>query len=155
MKIKKYHGNGLKKYPILAQQKYALEKSYSFISCEICKQSYMFCKGEIKNQRTGYTYYFSLKYIIGKEPFVKILNEDIDPIREIHMYVDRHLCLSSKEDVNWSNTFSLQKYTIPWLVEWTYYSEIYKISNVWEGKEAPGHFDFFRNNEEFSSIMIE
>lgn len=134
-------------------QKKEIENHFPSIICKIQNQYCLDCNGIIRNRHTGYIYHFTIKYYAGKEPLVKILNDEIIPNRNIHMYADKHLCLALPEDINWKKYPSISRYTIPWLVEWTIFHEIYKYNGgIWEGREAPKHFIFEMDNKKLADM---
>jgi hypothetical protein len=43
--------------------------------------------------------------------------------------------------MTWNEKTQVYMYTIPWLIEWIVYYELYLINgNTWEGRESPVHF---------------
>lgn len=57
------------------------------------------------------------------------------------MFKDHSLCLHYPPDKKWSGWTPIYQFTIPWLVEWIYYYEIYLVNGgFWEGSESPVHF---------------
>ena len=63
------------------------------------------------------------------------------------MYEDHSLCLHYPPDMKWSSWTPIYLYTIPWVVEWPLYYEIYlENGGRWVGPESPVHFtDIDRN----------
>jgi hypothetical protein len=47
------------------------------------------------------------------------------------------LCLFDPRERSWSNRDNLHETIIPWTAEWLVYYELFLISGVWHGPEAP------------------
>ncbi len=142
--MKKYKRKFIKKYShifLLERQKKLIEKHFDFVKCKIdYTNKKLICTGSIRLDCQFYL--FRITYICGNEPHCQILEPDnIKPCQEIHMYNDHSLCLSYPPDMKWTAWTEVYKYTIPWIIEWVLYYEIYLINGgKWEGKESPAHF---------------
>ncbi len=80
-----------------------------------------------------------MEYVVGNEPKTTILTPTIYPSKHIHMYRDHSICLHYPPDMRRNEKIKVFEYTIPWISEWIIYYEIYKMTNVWEGRESPFH----------------
>ena len=96
-------------------------------------------------------YKFEIRCVHGYEPYTKILEpSNIVHSNAIHMYADHSLCLHYPPDMKWTGRTPIYAYTIPWLIEWIHYYEIFLINGgKWEGPQSPVHFtDADRNATE-------
>jgi hypothetical protein len=42
--------------------------------------------------------------------------------------------------MKWNEKKQIYKYTVPWLIEWIIFYELYLVNgNIWEGRESPVH----------------
>jgi hypothetical protein len=118
-----------------------IEENYDFLRCRI-ENNVLVCRGTIKSVDYKHDYQVEIRCVCGCEPYTKIVAPaDIVPCKEIHMYQDHSLCLHYPPDLKWHARTPIYQYTIPWLLEWIVYYELYLINgNVWEGPESPTHF---------------
>lgn len=105
------------------------------------EKNVLVCKGVISNPDFRNRYEVEIRCVYGSEPYTRILQPaSIVPSPEIHMYSDHSLCLHYPQDLKWSAWTLIYKYTIPWLVEWIIYYELYLVNGgKWEGPESPVH----------------
>lgn len=120
-------------YAIAFLQKKNIETKYNFIKCRIINDS-LICKGIIKSDFSQ-TYTFKLEYRSGEFPQVYILSPTIDKSPDVHVFKEGSLCLFYPPDIKWKNTTSIADYTIPWVVEWIYLYELWKLTGKWEAPE--------------------
>lgn len=125
------------KYAVLSYQKKLIENHYDFLNCVIVN-NILICKGKIKQPDCD-IYKIKIECVAGYEPKSTILFPLIDPCKEIHMYKDHSLCLHYSPDMKWNVRTNVFQYTIPWLIEWIVFYEIYKEKGVWLGHESPVH----------------
>jgi hypothetical protein len=125
---------------MLLYQKKLIEQHYSFLSCKI-KDEQLLCEGVIESPDLKNKYQIEITYQVGIEPVSKIISPvEITPNVEIHMYLNRSLCLYYPLDMKWTARTDLYKYTIPWTAEWPHYYELYLINGgAWEGPQSPEH----------------
>jgi hypothetical protein len=129
------------KRKLLDYQKRLIEKHFDFLKCRI-EKNVLICVGYITSQDYINKYKVEIRYVAGHEPCSTILEPaDITPCREIHMYDNHSLCLHFTEDMKWTGHTLIYKHTIPWVVEWTHFYELYLVNGgYWEGPESPVHF---------------
>lgn len=48
-----------------------------------------------------------------------------------------HLCLYYPDGTEWSRQSILAKTILPWTVEWLFYYEMWHVTGIWGGPEAP------------------
>jgi hypothetical protein len=132
--------NKFLKTGMLQHQKKLIEEHCHFLKCRI-EKNVLICRGIIKSEDYNNEYHVEIRCVYGCEPYCKILKPaDIVPSVEIHMYQDHSLCLHYPKDTKWSAWTPVYQYTVPWLVEWTLYYELYLVnSGKWEGPESPIH----------------
>lgn len=118
-----------------------IEQHFSFLQLKI-KDNVLICSGWVTSDNYKNKYKIEIRCVAGKEPFCKVLEPtDIKPCKEIHMYENHSLCLHYPPDMKWSSWTPIYQYTIPWVVEWPLYYEIYlENGGHWEGPESPVHF---------------
>jgi hypothetical protein len=126
---------------MLLYQKKLIEQHYQFMRCRI-ENNVLVCRGVIASPDYKNEYKVEIKCVYGCEPYTQILEPaDIVPSINIHMYPDHSLCLHYPPDMRWSARTPISDYTIPWLVEWIVYYELYLVNGgKWEGPESPVHF---------------
>lgn len=150
MNSKKKHPKNYYHVCMLEYQKRLIEKHYTFLKCEIdSERKKLICTGQIMLNEHCDNYKVKITYIYGKEPHCQIVEPfNINPCKEIHMYEDHSLCLSYPPDMKWTAWTEVYKYTIPWLVEWVLYYEIFLVNGgKWEGPESPTHFKELERNK--------
>lgn len=136
---------------MLLYQKKQIEQHYHFLRCRLVN-NILVCSGIISSSDYINCYTVEIKCVYGCEPSTKIIHPgDIVPSSKIHMYSDRSLCLHYPPDLKWSATTPIYKYTIPWLIEWIVYYELYLVNGGnWEGPESPVHF-----TEEDKNVTVD
>jgi hypothetical protein len=139
---------------VLTTQQLMLEKNFSFLNCYI-HRGVLICTGKLDDVDWKDRYHIKIECVAGKEPKSTIIYPVIPPSRDIHMYSDHSLCLSYDGDVIWNARTELYRYTIPWIVEWIHYYEIY-LSNggKWEGPESMAHLRIEDMNENIEHGII-
>ncbi len=154
----RHYRKGVNRYAVLLNQKNLIEQHYSFLRSEICN-NVLICTGTIPIGDYKYEYKVEIRYVCGHEPLTKILKpEDILPSHEIHMYQDHSLCLHYPKDMKWTASTEVYRYTIPWVVEWIVYYELFlENGGIWEGPESPVHFRESERNigDEQTALRLE
>ncbi|KAA9331150.1 hypothetical protein [Adhaeribacter soli] len=139
MKIK-WPIRSFNKYAFLTYQKRLIEQHYNFLTCSI-QDNVLSCLGWVQPSGCKDKYKVKIEYVTGFEPRSTILFPKIDPCKEIHMYNDHSLCLHYPKDMPWNERIKVAYYTIPWVIEWVIFYELYLINgNEWKGRESPTHF---------------
>lgn len=134
-----YKSKDLKKW-LLERQKELLLEHYDFLECKI-KDCVLICTGWIKSENYRNKYKIEMRCVAEKEPWVKIVEpSNIVPGNHIHMYEDHSLCLHYPSDMKWTGKTPIYRFTIPWIVEWILFYELYLVNGGnWEGPESPVH----------------
>ncbi|MDP1815442.1 MAG: phospholipase D-like domain-containing protein [Leadbetterella sp.] len=128
--------NGGKKpnsYSYALIQKLEIQKKYSFLKCRI-ENDTLICRGELNPN--GKSYDILIEFRAGTFPQVYILSPIIVPKADIHIYSEGSLCLFYPGDLRWKDNTSIAEYTIPWIIEWILFYELYQLSGVWEGESV-------------------
>lgn len=135
------HTQQTAKKNILQYQKKLIEDHYNFLKCRI-EGSVLKCTGSVNSIDYLNDYKIEIVCVAGYEPHCKIVEPvDIVACREIHMYEDHSLCLRYPQDMKWSGWTQIYRYTIPWIIEWIHFYELYLVNGKsWEGPESPVHF---------------
>lgn len=125
---------------MLLYQKKLIEQHYDFLKCKM-EDNVLVCRGIVKAPNYRNEYKVEIRCVCGHEPSTKIvMPDDIVPSKYIHMYDDHTLCLHYPPDLKWNARTPIYQYTIPWLLEWIVFYEIYlRNGNTWEGPESPSH----------------
>lgn len=133
----KYFNNQNQKAPFgkASYQRYHLTKRYDFLDSKIVKGK-LISTGFVQPKGCE-KYKIKIEWTAGTSPRVVILNKDIEPKNEIHMYKDRSLCLYYPPDLKWRNHLKIADYIVPWVVEWIVFYEIFQMTGKWLGAEAP------------------
>jgi hypothetical protein len=117
-----------------------LEQHYDFLKFSF-EKNVLVCTGKIKSADFKHEYKIEIRCTVGAEPYSKIIEPEIVPSLHIHMYNDHSLCLHYPPDMKWSGSTPIYKYTIPWVLEWITFYELYLVNGgKWEGRESPAHF---------------
>lgn len=149
--FKRYRLQQGSKHIILSKQQTLIQKHYSFLKCQI-KENVLVCTGWIASLDYAHKYKVEISCTAGNEPHCKILEpSNIIPSQNIHMYDDYSLCLHYPPDKKWTSWTPIYQFTIPWLLEWIIYYEIFLLNGgYWEGPESPCHF-----SEDEKNIKID
>jgi hypothetical protein len=133
--------NSFAKTAMLHHQKKLIEQHYKFLKCKI-EKNVLVCRGTISSPDYKHEYKVEIRCVYGLEPYVKIIEPTaIIPSVDIHVYDDHSLCLHYPPDMQWHARVPIYEYTIPWLVEWVVYYELYLLNGgKWEGPVSPVHF---------------
>ncbi|PSJ72277.1 hypothetical protein C7N43_35095 [Sphingobacteriales bacterium UPWRP_1] len=115
-------------------QKRCLESNFNFLKCGIQRNGTLVCTGELQPENCD-RYKFRIEFREGHAPVVFIKSPQIVPKPEIHMYREGCLCLYDPGEFKWRDTTQIAQYTIPWMVEWILYYELWKLTGKWEGPE--------------------
>jgi hypothetical protein len=121
-------------YAIALLQKKNIENKYKFIKCRIDDDT-LICKGVLQTKNFQ-AYTFKLEFRAGDIPQVYIISPSIENSTEIHVYKEGCLCLFYPPDMKWKNTTNIAEYTIPWVIEWIYLYELWKLTGKWEAPEV-------------------
>lgn len=116
-------------------QKREVEGKFSFLKCVI-KNDTLICKGKFEVAGCK-PYSIRIEFRAGSFPQVYVLEPNIEPISNIHIYKEGSLCLFYPGDLKWKNTTSIAEHTIPWIYEWIIFYELYQRTGVWEGPFEP------------------
>jgi len=113
----------------------------TFLKCSI-ENNVLICKGKIESGDYKNKYKIEIRCVAGKEPKSTIIEpEAIEPSQQIHMYSDHSVCLHYPPDMKWNGRTEIFKYTIPWVIEWIHFYELYLVNGEkWLGRESPAHF---------------
>jgi hypothetical protein len=120
-------------YAVAAFQKYHIQGNYTFLKCKI-ENGTLICTGELQPENCD-KYKIRIEFREGFMPNVFIVSPFITPKSEIHMYSEGCLCLFYPKEFKWMNTTKIADFTIPWIVEWILFYELWKVTGQWEGKE--------------------
>ncbi|MEZ4772590.1 MAG: phospholipase D-like domain-containing protein [Bacteroidia bacterium] len=114
-------------------QKLHIEKNFDFLKCRI-ENDTLICTGFLQPE-TCDRYKVRILFRAGHFPQVFILSPNIEPRADIHIYKEGSLCLFYPGDLKWKDITKIAEYTIPWIVEWIVYYELWKLTGEWEGAE--------------------
>jgi hypothetical protein len=135
------HKQQYAKIAILQYHQKLMEQHYDFLQYRI-KNNVLICTGWIISSDYKNKYKIDIRCVAGCEPYCKILEpSNILPSIKIHMYEDHSLCLHYPPDMKWNSWTPIHRYTVPWVIEWIHFYELYLINGgKWEGPESPIHF---------------
>lgn len=122
-------------YALACYQKYHIDKNYNCFKTSVIKGK-VICSGEIQPTPECEKYKVKIEFFPGRQPQVFIKSPDLPSNNEIHIYNEGFLCLFDPSETQWKDTLKMSEYTIPWLVEWILYYELWKITGKWEGKSS-------------------
>ena len=96
--------------------------------------TFIYIEGK-KNEKDFSNYKIRIEYSHKSEP--KVFIDEPSILNSVpHRYPDKSLCLYKKTKFSWSNSNSIAKDIVTLIIMWVYYYEIWKITNVWYGREA-------------------
>lgn len=111
----------------------------------------MIWRGRIRGFQRDYRIQVQWSWkVSGSQPFVFILDPVLKPrlgqdfIDLPHLIYnedkpeDSALCLFDPETGEWSNRMLIADSTVPWASEWLHHYEIWHVTGVWSGPNAPG-----------------
>ncbi len=125
-------------YKTLMLHKHRIEYTYDCFECKINGRSQtMTCRGILQPLDYIEPYEIEIRVTSRLAPRVCIKNPKVPYNKDIHMFKNGNLCLFYPRDMLWNSSTSITEYTIPWIIEWILYYELYKISGIWEGPAAP------------------
>ncbi len=122
-------------YSYAFYQKKSLGKKFDSFKCHIDNDT-LIAVGIIKLNNCQ-PYKIRIEARAGIPPQVYILNHDILPHPDIHMYDNRSLCLYYPGDLRWKDNLQIAETMIPWVYEWILFYELYNLSGIWEGAYVP------------------
>lgn len=125
------------KFAAINYQKYFIDKFYSIFKTRI-QNDKLACKGVIQIDGCQ-DYEVEIQFTPGMPPKVTLPKLDVESKFDIHMYEDKSLCLYYPQEQKWTDYTKIAEFTIPWVVEWIYLYEIWKLTGKWEAKESPIH----------------
>jgi hypothetical protein len=100
------------------------------------KHGVLTCHGTLQPTEQSPCYHVQLIYACGSRPKIWVrqpkLREDAP-----HRYPDKSLCLYHPDDESWSSDSGIAKTIVPWTAEWLYCYELWLVTGVWAGPEAP------------------
>ena len=92
-------------------------------------------KGYLQPQPQSPKYLVKIIYKIKKSPKVWVLSPEIDYAP--HRYSNQALCLYYPKDQSWKPSMLLATSIVPWTAEWLAFYEIWRVTGIWYGDEAP------------------
>lgn len=114
-----------------------MEIQYSIFKTRIVNEM-LVCKGGIKLDGCK-EHEVHIKFAPGMPPKVTLPKLVEKSKFDVHMYNDGSLCLFYPGDQKWTDYTRIAEYTIPWVIEWIYLYEIWKLTGKWEAEESPVH----------------
>ncbi|MCK6639427.1 MAG: hypothetical protein L6Q81_05025 [Bacteroidia bacterium] len=94
---------------------------------------------DVKYKQSGYlnSYDVRVGYRFSDGTVVAPLRSpNIAPSSVIHLNPNHTLCLFDPRDYPINKRFVLADEIIPWVLEWTFYYEMFLLTGVWRGSEA-------------------
>jgi hypothetical protein len=146
VKPHRFHGGGemagyiqerRNRFAVVNFQKYFIDNQYSIFKTKIVNEM-LNCKGVIKLDGCE-EYEVHIKFAPGMPPKVTLPKLEEKSKFDVHMYNDGSLCLFYPGDQKWTDYTKIAEYTIPWVIEWIYLYEIWKLTGKWEAEESPVH----------------
>lgn len=122
-------------YALSSYQKYHIDRTYKCFKTRIV-DGVLICTGEIQPDPACNTYKVRIEYLAGNQPQVYIKSPELIESNQIHVYREGFLCLFDPSETRWKDNMKLSEYTIPWLVEWILYYELWLLTGKWEGPES-------------------
>lgn len=141
-----YHAGGVmagyipqrrNKFAAVNYQKYFIDKRYTIFKTNIQNET-LTCKGVIQVDGCP-DYDVRISFTAGRPPKVTLPNVEVHSKFHVHLYEDNSLCLYYPQEQKWTDYTKIAAYTIPWVVEWIYLYEIWKLTGKWEAEESPVH----------------
>lgn len=83
-------------------------------------------------------YSVEIVYTLGRSPRCRILSPAIDE-NAPHTFDDNSLCTFYPDSVNWNKSMRLSETVVPWICDWIFQYEIWKVTKKWNGLAHPKH----------------
>jgi hypothetical protein len=93
--------------------------------------------GAIRPTARSVAYKVRIAYRVGKPPDVYVLSPELEPHepggRLPHVYPGDRLCLYLPGADEWTAEMSLAHTIVPWIAEWLFFYETWRVLGVWLG----------------------
>jgi hypothetical protein len=123
-------------YRTLPQQSHCIREIFPDFQHTI-KDKEATWRGILRPSPNSPDYAILIKYKENSIPHVWVKEPKID-LSCKHLYPsDDSLCLYYPKDKEWTPKLYIAYTIIPWTAEWLIYYEIWKITGIWYGEEAP------------------
>lgn len=118
----------------IGQQVHKLNKLYPQF-----KYSRSIWIGEVKPTQYSIVYRIKIEYRVGFNPSVWVLSPVIDPTAPHLFKPENNLCLFDNRDgrKEWTSDDFICDTIVPWTFEWLKLYELWKVTGIWYGPEAP------------------
>jgi len=93
--------------------------------------------GDVQPTCRSVVYRVRIEYRAGDPPEVTVLSPKLVPREEggrlPHMYPGEKLCLYTPYSGQWTPDMSLPHTVVPWISEWLFYYELWRVTGEWLG----------------------
>ena len=94
-------------------------------------------EGDVRPTARSVTYRVRIEYRAGEPPDVRVLSPKLEPREEggclPHVYPGDRLCLYLPGADEWTPGMSLAHAVVPWISEWLFFYETWRVLGVWLG----------------------
>lgn len=138
MAIKSVSGIRVSDWRKLTVEKGMIESRFPCFRCKAVSAdtTKLECFGSIRPTEHSITYSLKLDYQVWTTPRVYVVEPEIMPSAQIHIYQEGHLCLFYPKETPWTPVLHISDTILPWTAEWLVYYELFKITGQWLGKSA-------------------
>jgi hypothetical protein len=101
------------------------------------KNGTLIVEGDLRPTARSVTYRVRIEYRAGDAPRVNVLSPKLEPRepggRLPHVYPGNRLCLYLPGADEWTPDMSLAHTIVPWISEWLFFYETWRVTSVWLG----------------------
>jgi len=101
------------------------------------KGGVLFAEGDIRPTARSVDYRVRIEYRADESPKVYVLSPKLEPREEDgrlpHVYPGDRLCLYLPDTGEWTSEMSLAHTIVPWISEWLFFYETWRVLGVWLG----------------------
>jgi hypothetical protein len=113
-----------------------LRLAYPQFTYRVCGGE-MVVEGDIRPTARSVAYRVRISYRVGGSPQVDVLSPKLEPREEgghlPHVYPGNRLCLYLPGADEWRPDMSLAHTVVPWISEWLFFYETWRVLGVWLG----------------------
>jgi hypothetical protein len=120
----------------LISEQILIRRHFPFLEPRI-KGRELICRGLIQPTEYSEAYRIEIKYTAWHSPSVRIVEPEIKPNLDAHMFPSGKLCLYDSREQPWQKNWHLHETVIPWTAEWLVFYELFLLTGKWLGKSAP------------------
>lgn len=120
------------------QQAFIVCATYPGFSYRVTGRNQVSITGKLKPSALHGEYEVEISYTLGRFPKAKIISPKIIP-KAPHTFDDDSICTFYPESFIWNRSMKLSETLVPWISDWIFHYEIWKVTGKWNGDADPRH----------------